>query len=175
MSTRNPRVISINKYIYADRDWEAIERAYAASALTVDEICALHAISRSALYYHARKGGWRNRVPMADGPHRHRVRQQHLGQRLMNALDSKMTEFENRLAAGTASGASTAADAERDARTLNTLVRLFDKLETLGERAGGPAKTVSPATPAEGGAYDSDRLRDALARRLERLRVGVAG
>jgi hypothetical protein len=89
----------------------------------------------------------------------------------MRALDRKMTAFENRLAESDASPA----DSERDARTLNTLVRLFDKLKSLDEKALRrlPAATVS--TPAAKEAIDADSIRHSLAQRLERLRSGHGG
>jgi len=157
---------------YAGRDWSAVARDYAAKALTVVEIAALYAISRTALYNRARSEGWRTRVAMVDGPKHRRVRRQDFGQRLVNALDRRIADFEARRAEGEAS----AADAERDARTLNTLVRLYDRLQGAPGKSAGPAASAAAiaATPAAKDIHDPDGLRRELARRLEKLCLGLA-
>jgi transposase-like protein len=174
------------------RDWDAIARDYAAGDLTITEICTLHGISSSTLYSRANKSRWKKRkhdaAPKAapnaaapekaaakSPPRKRRAKQPpDLTQRLLTALDQKMTEFETRMAEG---APTNAADSERDARTLNTLVRLFDKLKSFGEKPGAAKKSASPATPdtsasaqpsASGtDAHDADRLRHA--QRLARL------
>jgi DNA primase large subunit len=127
-----------------------------------------------ALYHRAKIDGWRMRRP-----HRRRSRAD-LAKRLLGALELKMTRFENRMAESAAS--ANAADSERDARTLNTLVRLFEKLKGLGlgeaaTRRARPAKSA-PA-PADDSsvkdAHDADALRGELARRLEKLRGQLGG
>jgi hypothetical protein len=75
---------------------------------------------------------------------------------------------------------ATAADSERDARTLNTLVRLFEKLKGLGlsEAAGRraqPAKSAPADDSSVKDAHDADALRGELARRLEKLRGQLGG
>jgi hypothetical protein len=114
-----------------------------------------------------------------DGDSRaHRQRRPRRGdfvRRLTRALDRKITDFEARHA--DASPAS-AADAERDARTLNTLVRLYDKLRSAAKAAAstGPQGTGCGAAlagaPAAKDIDDPDGLRRELARRLEKLRLG---
>jgi hypothetical protein len=165
----------IDRYRYADRDWAAIARDYAANALTVDDLCAAHRITRTAFYNFARRENLPLRVPMKDGVKRRRIREEDLAQRLLNALDRKMRAFEARLAQGH-DAAPSAADAERDARTLNTLVRLFDRLQAAAKDPE-PAKAARgrarpPAQPVRAGKDmdDADFLRRDLAQRLERLR-----
>ncbi|MEJ2118421.1 MAG: hypothetical protein P8Y36_11245 [Alphaproteobacteria bacterium] len=185
------------------RDWDAIARDYAAGALTVTEICTLHGVSSSTLYSRANKSRWKKRkrsaTPKAapnaaasengaskasakSTPRKRRSKQPpDLTQRLLIALDQKMTEFETRMAEG---ASLSAADSERDARTLNTLVRLFDKLKSFGEKPGAAKKSATPMTsgtpaaaasasaqPSASGndAHDADRLRHELAQRLARL------
>lgn len=155
---------------YAGRDWAAVARDYAAKALTVDEISALYVISRTSLYNRARREGWRTRVAMVDGPKPRRLRRQDFGQRLINALGRKIADFEDRRAEGEAS----AADAERDARTLNTLVRLHDRLQGAAGKSAGPAPSAIAAAPAAKDTHDPDGLRRELARRLDTLRLGLA-
>ncbi len=122
------------------RDWDAIAHDYAASALTVQEISALHSVKLSVLYDRAKRDGWIMRSPASARrslsppcPNGEVA----LQRRLMTALDRKMTEFETRMTqAATGAAPMTAADGERDTRTLNTLVRLFDKLKGFGRKAG---------------------------------------
>jgi hypothetical protein len=150
----------------ASPDWQAVECDYRAGLLAVDAICAARGVSRTALYARARSQGWPLRrgakAQLPDTPGG-------LARRLLSALEAKMTLFEARMAQGAA--AETAADSERDARTLNTLVRMFDKLTEIG-MAGGADRSGAPGARAtmELNAHDAGRLRDDLAQRLERLR-----
>lgn len=84
--------------------------------------------------------------------------------RLHAALDGKMKEIEERLASG--EGLS-AADSERDARTLTSLARLYEKLSEL-ESAGLKADQQEAAD----GERNADAIRDEIASRLERLLQG---
>ena len=159
-------------------DWDAIAHDYAAGALTVDEICAAHSVTRSMVYYRAKTRGWQLRRARSQAACR--SDEADLTKRLLTALDLKMTQFESRLSEDAA--AATAADAERDARTLNTLVRLFEKLKGLGGKSAGPAGTrttkfaaTTAATSSRKDAHDADRLRGELARRLETLRGQLGG
>jgi hypothetical protein len=94
-----------------------------------------------------------------------------LASRLSILLDRKMTDFENRMAEGGAS----AADTERDARTLNTLFRLFEKLKGMGAQSRSRAAAINDADRQVEDAHDADRLRTELAQRLERLRRQIGG
>lgn len=154
----------------ASSKWAAIAADYAAGELTVAEICTRYGITHKALYTRAREQGWRLRSGRAQtaasapkrwrrGPHAARKA---LIARLYQALEHKMSEFESRLC----EGAQTAADHERDTRTLNTMVRLFERLSALDEKA-------SPASGDDRSDLNGDArtLREDLARRLDRLRA----
>jgi len=75
-----------------------------------------------------------------------------------------MSEFEARQS----DGAQTAAEHERETRTLNTMVRLFERLGALEEKA-----QANDAASRDDGDISADArsLREDLARRLERLRA----
>ena len=164
-------------------DWDTVAHDYAAGALTVDEICALHSVDRRTLYDRARRAGWELRSPAIAAATRKaigaRKRKTDLSQRLLTLLERKMSEFETRIADGPAS----AADSERDARTLNTLVRLFEKLQGFGSTnatggrtsRGAVALTATNAAPCAKDTHDADRLRNELARRLDKLRGDIGG
>lgn len=161
-------------------DWDAIAHAYAAKVLTVKALSALHGVRRSDLYYHAKRNHWIMRRPAAACPRppssRRPKGEAALLRRLMTALDRKMTEFETRMTLAAADGApATAADSERDARTLNTLVRLFDKLKGFGAKATSSKGAAAANRTAGKDIHDADRFRNDLARRLERLRDGIGG
>jgi len=156
----------------ASSKWAAVAADYAAGKLTVAQICTQYGITRKALYAHAREQGW----PLRSGRVRRsaggagRRREPHTARkaliaRLYKALERKMSQFESRLP----NGAQTAADHERDTRTLNTMVRLFERLSALDEKAetGG----ASGHDNSVGVNADARALREDLARRLERLRA----
>ena len=146
------------------------------------ELCALHAISRTRLYDHVNRDDWTKRsvrrAAAAKRPSRSRrlAGETDLARRLLIALDQKMTAFETRMTqAATGETAATSADSERDARTLGTLVRLFDKLKGFGAKTA--AGTDAPAASRTAGKdiHDADRFRHDLARRLESLRDSIGG
>lgn len=86
--------------------------------------------------------------------------------RLYRAFDQKMREVEARLSAG-GEGLSPA-DSERDARTLNSLARLFEKLTDLegGDETRG---TGNGSSDPNAGEIDAERFRRDIADRLEKL------
>jgi hypothetical protein len=92
--------------------------------------------------------------------------------RLLDALDKRLTLLEARMAQDGELGVAgqSAADAERDARTLTGLGRLYAKLVELDDaaRADACGKTGKSRTLAET-SDDADRLRRDLALRLQRL------
>lgn len=82
--------------------------------------------------------------------------------RLYAALDRKMKEIEERISAS-GEGVS-AADAERDARTLTSLARLYEKLSEM-EQASEKAAQKGEFSQKD---MNADRQREEIAERLER-------
>lgn len=147
-----------------DPDWEAIAQDYRKRVLFVDELCVLHGISQKRLYRRINEEGWpRRRAPNKFSPSRVKSSTASMPNRLLRALDMKMTELEKRMAA-TAEPLS-AADCERNVRTLNTLVGLFEKLkkQAVDDETG---ERKSASADVDRGA---DELRRQLAERLHRL------
>ena len=147
--------------------WAAVAADYAAGDLTVAQLCTRYGITRKALYARAKKQGWPLRRPGRQTRAHHAKpaypARKALIARLYEALEQKMSEFEARRP----DGAQTAADHERDTRTLNTMVRLFERLGALEEKA----KAGETASRTDGDVNaDARSLREDLARRLERLR-----
>ncbi len=163
---------------HSPADWAAIARDYAAGTLRVDDLCILHGVAWSVLYRRIKSEGWPLRNESGRRARRHL--RPDLTKRLLVALELKMTQFEKRMIE--AGAPVTSADSERDARTLNTLVRLFEKLKGFGEKAAASTRSRAatqaagdPAASAGKDAHDADRLRQELAQRLEKLRAGLGG
>ncbi len=168
----------VNQTSDAPPDWAAITRDYAEGVLTVNEICAAHSISRSQLYYRSRAENWPLRRAFSRAARRRA--QLDLTDRLVTALSLKMSEFENRMSGCAGAALKTAADSERDARTLNTLVRLFEKLKSIDEKSQAAAPLATLARPNKAGtikrhANDADRIRTELANRFEKLQRELRG
>jgi len=152
----------------ASSKWAAVAADYAAGELTVAQICTRYGITQKALYARAREQGWPLRSGRDRATGRARKSQRGSGAarkaliaRLYEALERKMSDFESRQA----NGAQTAADHERDTRTLNTMVRLFERLSALDEKAGAAAADDRSLNA------DARALREDLARRLDRLQA----
>jgi len=153
--------------------WASVAADYIGGELTVAQICARYGISQKALYEQVKDQGWPLRS--AGGQSSCEVRKSRRGAktarkaliaRLYRALEQKMSEFESRQP----DGAQTAADHERDTRTLNTMVRLFERLSALDEK-GRDKKASTGSDAGLGVTTDARSLREDLARRLERLRA----
>lgn len=153
-------------------DWQAIAQDYAERLLSVEEICLLHDIGPKRLYQRIKDEGWPGRrKPNKYSANRVLASAADMPNRLLRALDMKMTELENRMAAGTEP--PTAADCERNARTLNTLVGLFEKLRKQAALDQAPGQKASGGAVSPAGARDADELRRELAERLQRLNRGA--
>lgn len=163
-------------------DWEAIRQDFLHSGMALRRIAHKHGTTSASIAKHRDEGGWERVAPMVPLPTRRRLpaeglpptptgeRRGRIVARLYNLLDAKMSEIETRMANAHGRPMS-AAEAERDARNLNALARLYAKLVEMDEAkaARGGAKVNDKKT--EDGA-DADRLRRDLAGRLARLQPG---
>ncbi len=153
--------------IKADVDWTAVARDYAVAGYSIADVCARHGVSRSAFY--RRKKTWDIRTdaaPTKPAPPQPKL-SRNLLKRLTQALDDKMTKFEERLQCAEP---QSSADHEREARTLHSLLRMFERVSELSEdarRARSATETVAKGIDA-----DADALRRQLAARLDKLRGG---
>ena len=174
-------------------DWEGIEQAYVKGDWSVLRIAEAFGTSRWTLANRAAKEGWVRQVrtkslrpgrkprppgvPPPARPNAQQVRARRIMARLFRALDEKMRALEERIARARDEDAPppSAADVERDARTLSSLARLYAKLVELDDRAreqdGGPKGSETDAARSEA-LPDADRLRRDLALRLQRLNPG---
>jgi hypothetical protein len=165
-------------------DWAGIKNAFIKSGVSRDRIGEAFGVSGSAVGQHAKKECWVREVPTrplpcgrkpATGPRLPRDlspgerRKRRLLERLYKVLDGKMKTLEQRMRAPAPEGGQSAADAERDARTLSALARLYAKLVELDERASEQAKGSETEIERSEAGQDADRFRRDLALRLERL------
>lgn len=95
-----------------------------------------------------------------------RTRRDRLVARLYRMLEGKMDEIEERMHSGEGSKGLSPADSERDARTLNTLTRLLEKLTTL-DRDGEDMKEKDADLAAR--ECDAEPFRQEITERLARM------
>jgi hypothetical protein len=166
-------------------DWDKIKHAYIHGDWSLDRIADAYGSSASTITARAKKHGWvrlvgtkplpcgrRARLPGAPRPKRANVdqlRRRTIIRRLLEVLDGKLTELETRMEEAQATGAPhSAADGERDARSLTALARLYAKLVELDD-AAKQATGQGSETETRRTGDDADRLRRDLALRLQRL------
>ena len=161
-------------------DWDGIKLAFTKGDWSLARIGDAFGTTHSNISRRAKKDGWVREVgtkPLrgrrARGGAVSKTAQRRILKRLYRALDEKMKVLEERIAQAQQPGAPelSAADAERDARTLSALARLYAKLVELDDQAreGARKEQGSEPAPATRSADDADRLRRDLALRLQRL------
>jgi hypothetical protein len=167
----------------APPDWERVKHEFMFCPDPLDAIAARNGIGRAALTRHAQAANWQRKVKTVQRPRRTKAElaeaaaestrqalSKSLAVRLYLAIDRKVQEIEMRMQQAEDEGRS-AADVERDARTLSALARVYAKLVEL-DGASKPAadkrETEAKPSPARS-SEDADQLRRDLARRLERL------
>lgn len=168
-------------------DWAGIEDAYVNGDMSLRRISTAFGLSEWTLTKRANEQGWVRLVgtkalprgrrsnppgtPPAKRPTAEETHRRRTITRLRDALDRGLAELEARMSGDGEGGvaARSAADAERDARTLTALTRLYAKLVELDEqaRSAKAAKTEGSAKPEA--TENADRFRGDLARRLELL------
>jgi hypothetical protein len=166
-------------------DWAGAEHDFVHGDLSLDRIARRRGMSRTAIVLRAKKKGWvrlvgtkplkpgpKPRPPGALMPKPAAQLRRDMVRRLLEALDKRLTLLETRMAPDAELGEAmqSAADAERDARTLSGLARLYAKLVELDDAAradtkGKPERSVTKPEATD----DADRLRHDLALRLQRL------
>lgn len=165
-------------------DWEAVRQDYLHSGLPQAHIARSHGVSKQTLRSRKQACGWERVVPLERPPNRPapagdglglpptptELRRGRIVKRLYNLLEAKMTEIETRMA-DAAGRPLSAAEAERDTRSLNALARLYAKLAELDGAQGKRAAQTKKTDDRKDGAH-ADRLRRDLAGRLARLRPG---
>jgi hypothetical protein len=170
-------------------DWEGIKHAYVHGDMSLERIAEARGSSATTISKRAKREGWvrligtkrlrsgpKPRLPGAPRPKPKtpaQRRRSEMVRRLFEVLDTKLKLLEERMAEAQAEGAApqSAADTERDARSLNALARLYAKLVELDEAAKAPASKGGEGSDKDAATRsdDADQLRRHLALRLERL------
>lgn len=148
--------------------WSEIRRAYSETDEPVSALCKRFGISTGAFYRHARREKWPKRTRPKEAADRviqtASIKPDELVTRLYETLRQQMIAIEKRLKTMPDLDANNAtATAERDARTLSTLVRTLEKLIEL---QGNVSKGVED-TNGTGTELDAERFRIELVRRIE--------
>jgi hypothetical protein len=147
-------------------DWQGIKQAYIHGDWSLRRIGDFHGASEHQIRAEAKRNKWvrlvgtkpLRRTAKATDAKPNELRRRNMVRRLLDALDKRLLQLEARMAPDAKAGGETqsAADAERDARTLSGLARLYAKLVELdtsaqaeGERAGArPSFAVGTGAPA---------------------------
>jgi hypothetical protein len=164
--------------------WEIVRTFRSQSGWSDQRVADHFGIGVGRLVRRVRLGCWTREVPVkacrgrprvarpdASRPltKRERLRASGMLRRLYQALDHKITLLEQRMASAVDGGApQSAADIERDARSLNGFARLYAKLVELDEAARREQGEGTQAR-SQRSSEDADRLRRDLALRLQRL------
>lgn len=174
-----------------DADWAEIRRLYCETTTSVRQIAEQHGITSQRLYARRVAENWpkrsaarieKEKKPAHDGKARRNgsdcrnstvsprpSRREALLNRLYAAIDEKLKRLERRMKSGEA---STVADSERETRELSYMIRSFEKVtevaSDLAQSAGqSPGQSLEQSSCLT--AADAQRMRHAIAERLERL------
>ncbi|WP_108683222.1 hypothetical protein [Methyloceanibacter sp. wino2] len=166
-------------------DWEAVHHDFLHSGMALRRIADKHGTTPANIAKRRDDRGWERVAPLVRLPTRRRPlgnglpptptekRRGRIVKRLYNLLDAKMSEIETRMAENDGRPQS-AAEAEREARNLNSLARLYAKLVEMDEAKAAQDKGArggKDRKKTQDGA-DADRLRRDLAGRLARIQPG---
>ncbi len=177
--------------------WAAVRRDFDNGELTLAEICARHGLTASQFYRHRKAQNWppRGRARVVDRARPARLqrlrvaangsdtlrlrRRLQMIERLYAVLEQELRAFESGeiQSCEPQDGPVSAAERERSARTLTSLIRSFDKICEFDDKARQAIRTADEARqageqPDSERAGDADSLREEIARRLERLLAG---
>ena len=145
-------------------DWDAVAAAYTEGALTLKQIGEQFGVTAGAISQRAKREGWPARKRVS-------VRQRKPGAafewRLARALDRQIAELEDRWSDEDMLG--DAANAEKEARTLNVLIRTAEKLKELEMNTQTRSGTSGDQSDKKAERLDRKRLRETLERRLDKL------
>ncbi len=171
---------------YGAVDWDRIKHAYIHGDWSLERIAEAYGSSQRTIGGRAKRGGWVRLVgtkPLPRGrsarlpgtrrpkqPTADQLRRRKTIRRLLEVLDGKLQQLEDRMAQAPDAPQS-AADSERDTRSLNALARLYAKLVELDDAAKPAAGKDRQGSDSDATARsdDADQLRRDLALRLERL------
>lgn len=162
-------------------DWASIEADYQNADLTVSSICKNHGITSSALYKAAKAKGWALRSRLKTRKHKTRqLKAGHASEQINptspidEALEYITMELMHRIRQ---SSSKVDADHDKDARTLSSLVRTYEKLKDIRTANPAPTNKNEAATKDQQTHHkpqqDADSRRKEIAASLEKLINGL--
>ena len=171
------------KPFLAELDWHEIEKAYLASTESVARICQQFGIKPHQLYHKAKACGWQMRSKTKSKKRYQKAGQQKETRQAPIGLNVKKgtsvsalhetLEFITMDLMQRISDRSqdTSADHEKDARTLSSLVRTYEKLKTIA--AKNDATSTKEPSDHSNSDQSAQQRRAEIAARLEKLVKGL--
>jgi len=152
-------------------DWAAIRAAFEGGTDSLSSVALRFQVSRSAAYSRSRREGWTQRAKGGATNKNKRtpdVSDQAIARRLRQAIQMQLERLENRMKTETE---ASAADHERDTRSLGGIIRNLEKLSSLSHEPVQPsAPSQNEATPPSmAGNDEQDAFRSQVAARIVRL------
>ncbi|MBN4046367.1 hypothetical protein JYU02_00020 [bacterium AH-315-P15] len=144
-------------------DWDGVAAAYTEGTATLKEIGAEFDVTAGSICHRAKLEGWPARARVTK---RSRKPGATFEWRLARALDKQIAELEERWADGEAADAVLA---EKEARTLNVLIRTAEKLKELEVMTLKKSGAKGDKENQGAARLDRKRLRETLERRLDKL------
>ncbi len=145
-------------------DWDGVAAAYVEGDLTLKEIGAAYNVTAGSICHRAKLEDWPARARASKRTQKSGATFQW---RLARALDNQLKELEDRWSDG--APVADAAQAEKEARTLNVLIRTAEKLKELEVMASKKSGAKGDTTNQSTARLDRKRLRETLERRLDKL------
>ena len=163
--------------------WQAIEKDYQDLSISIKEVCQRHNIKRTELYKHAREEAWQLRSKKKKANQQKVQKLQEKNKRsqdqtikaqqpvttLQDALEFITMDLMQRIKMRSQ---KSDADHDKDARTLSSLVRTYEKLQEI--------KTISKSSNKKGeqtnfpdNKINEDAKRREIATNLEKLIQGL--
>ena len=171
------------KLSHADLDWQEIENAYLAGKQSVAHICQQFGIKPHQLYRKAKACSWQMRATTKPKKQAQKAGQQKETRQAPIGLRAKQgtsvralhetLEFITMDLMQRISDRSqdTSADHEKDARTLSSLVRTYEKLKTIA--AKHDATSTKEPSDHSNSDQSAQQRRAEIAARLEKLVKGL--
>jgi hypothetical protein len=170
------------------QQWDEVRRAYIESTEPVRAIAERFGVQRMAVQRQAKSQGWPSRRARSRAPAKRSLSattipvRRRLLRRLIRIIETELELMEKRMQTRVEEldkgNDVPAADHERDARAVGTLVRSLDKVTEiaadLDRTSGGKPKSANVDADADELFAEADRFRRELAERLSKF-IPVSG
>jgi len=159
--------------------WSEIKTKYETEIISIAQLCKLYGVTRYQINKHAKQAAWVMRSKPTNHKNTKKSFQSNASKAvrsgvpttgtLREALEFITMELMDRIAK---ESAQTTANHDRDARTLSSLVRTYEKLKTIEAESAATAPTKELSDQKQ--SYEqADERRADIAQRLEKLIKGL--